>query len=112
MIPARDSSENAPFSSVDRAWFRHWIAWADTNREYLRHTRPILGQPAVGKLDGAAAVVDGRGYVFLFNPNERRLTARLTREELGLATERAAVRELAPVEEGLGIWDWGIGDTI
>ena len=109
MIPARDSSENAHWSSVDQAWFRHWIAWADTNREYLRHTRPILGQPAIGKLDGAAAVVDGRGYVFLFNPNERRLTARLTREELGLAAGTVSLREL---EEGLGTWDWGIGDTI
>ena len=112
MIPARDSSENAHFSSADQAWFRHWIAWADTNREYLRHTRPILGQPAIGKLDGTAALAGGRGYVFLFNPNARRLTARLTREELGLEARQFSLRELAPVEEGLGARDWGIGDTI
>jgi len=112
MIPARDSSENAHFSSADQAWFRHWIAWADTNREYLRHTRPILGQPAIGKLDGTAALAGGRGYVFFFNPNARRLTARLTREELGLEARQFSLRELAPVEEGLGARDWGIGDTI
>jgi hypothetical protein len=109
MIPARDSSENAQFSGVDQAWFRHWIAWADTNREYLRHTRPILGQPAIGKIDGTVAVVGGRGFVFLFNPNERGLTAQLTREELGLASGKSTVREL---EGGLGARDWGIGDTI
>jgi len=112
MIPARDSSENAHFSSADQAWFRHWIAWADTNREYLRHTRPILGQPAIGKLDGTAALAGGRGYVFFFNPNARRLTARLTREELGLEARQFSLRELAPVEEGLGARDWGMGDTI
>ena len=109
MIPARDSSENAHFSSADQAWFRHWIAWADTNREYLRHTRPILGQPAIGKLDGTAALAGGRGYVFFFNPNARRLTARLTREELGLEARQFSLREL---EEGLGARDWGMGDTI
>ena len=48
--------------------------------------------------------MDGRGYVFLFNPNERRLTARLTREELGLAAGTVSLREL---EEGLGTWDLG-----
>src|SRR5207249_1801153 len=109
MIPARDSAENAHFSAADEAWFRRWIAWADTNREYLRHTRPILGQPAIGKLDGTAAVVGGRGFVFLFNPNERRLTAQLTRGELGLGAGRVSLREL---EEGSGARDWGSGDTI
>jgi len=112
MIPARDSAENAHFAAADQAWFRRWIAWADTNREYLRHTRPILGQPAIGKIDGTGAVVGGRGFVFLFNPNERRLTARLTREELGLEAGRFSLEELAPVEEGLGARDWGPGDTI
>src|SRR5207245_283344 len=84
MIPARDSAENARFSAADEAWFRRWIAWADTNREYLRHTRPILGQPAIGKIDGTRAGVGGRGFVFLFNPNEQRLTATLSRAGLGL----------------------------
>ncbi len=109
MIPARDSAEYAHFSAADEAWFRRWIAWADTNREYLRHTRPILGQPAIGKIDGTRAVVDGRGVVFLFNPNEQRLTARLSRAELGLPAGRYSLRELAPVE---GRRVWAFGDTV
>jgi len=110
MIPARDSSEHAYFSAADQAWFRHWIAWADTNREYLRHSRPILGQPAIGKIDGTAAMLGDHGFVFLFNPNARRLTATLTRQELGLAAGSFWLRELG--EEGLGARVWGLGDTI
>ena len=109
MIPARDSAENARFSAADQAWFRRWIAWADTNREYLRHTRPILGQPAIGKLDGTRAVVGGRGFVFLFNPNEQRLTAMLSRGELGLPPGRYSLRERAP-DDGRGVWS--LGDTV
>src|SRR5947207_1505756 len=110
MIPARDSSEHAYFSAADQAWFRHWIAWADTNREYLRHSPPILGQPAIGKIDGTAAMLGDHGFVFLFNPNARRLTATLTRQELGLAAGSFWLRELG--EEGLGARVWGLGDTI
>ena len=108
MIPARDSAENARFSAADQAWFRRWIAWADTNREFLRRTRPILGQPAIGKIDGTRAVVGGRGFVFLFNPNERRLTATLSRAELGLPPGKYSLRELAPVEgsEVRSISEW------
>ena len=109
MIPARDSAENARFSAADEAWFRRWIAWADTNREYLRHTRPILGQPAIGKIDGTRAGVGGRGFVFLFNPNERRLTATLSRAELGLPPGKYSLRELAP-DEGRSVWP--VGNTV
>ncbi|PYO83842.1 MAG: hypothetical protein DMD68_08450, partial [Gemmatimonadetes bacterium] len=109
MIPARDSAENARFSAADQGWFRRWIAWADTNREYLRHTRPILGQPAIGKIDGTCAVVARRGFVFLFNPNERRLRATLSRAELGLPPGKYSLRELAPTE-GRGVWP--VGDTV
>src|SRR5438445_7360394 len=72
----------------------------------------MRGQPAIGKIDGTSAVVGGRGFVFLFNPNERRLTAQLTREELGLEARQFSLRELAPVEEGLGARGRGSGDTI
>ena len=46
------------------------------NKELLRHTRTILGQPALGKVDGTAAIVGDRGFVFLFNPNARRRARR------------------------------------
>src|SRR5262249_25762224 len=75
MIPARDLSEFASLSEEDRKWFRTWLEWAERNKEYLRRTRTILGQPALGKVDGTSAIVGNRGYLFLFNPNSRRLTA-------------------------------------
>ena len=49
MIPARDVEEFRNFSDADKQWFRHWIDWTDANKDYLRHTRTILGQPAIGK---------------------------------------------------------------
>src|SRR5437879_4304404 len=67
MIPARDREEFLNFSSSDKAWIRHWLGWADTNAEYLRHTRTILGQPGIGKADGTSALVRDHGYLFLFN---------------------------------------------
>lgn len=73
MIPARDEAEFTNFSDADKKFFRHWIDWTRENREYLRHTRPILGQPAIGKVDGTAAMIGGKGFVFLFNPNARKL---------------------------------------
>src|SRR5204862_5095476 len=75
MIPARDLAEYRSFSEDDKRWFRDWIEWAATNKEYLRHTRTILGPPALGKVDGTSAIIGNRGYLFLFNPNARRLVA-------------------------------------
>ncbi|MBZ5586372.1 MAG: hypothetical protein LAQ30_30130 [Acidobacteriia bacterium] len=75
MIPARDPEEFKNFSQADRQWFRRWLEWTAANKEYLRHTRTILGQPAIGKVDGTASIIGDRGYLFLFNPNGRRLDA-------------------------------------
>ena len=55
LLPARDSAENAHFAERDRAWLRGWLQWTATNKELLRHTRTILGQPALGKVDGTSA---------------------------------------------------------
>ena len=78
MIPARDSEEFKNFSTADVAFFRKWLAWTDTNRDFLRNTRFILGQPGVGTVDGTSAIVGDHGYIFLFNPNGRALDAQLT----------------------------------
>jgi hypothetical protein len=75
MIPARDPEEYRNFPADDAAWLRRWLDWADANREYLRHTRTILGQPALGRVDGTSAILGDSGYVFLFNPNGRVLDA-------------------------------------
>ena len=49
MIPARDPEECRPSPPPTGEWFRGWIDWTATNKEYLRHTRTILGQPAIGQ---------------------------------------------------------------
>lgn len=100
MIPARDIEEEKAFSEADRRWFRRWIDWAADSKEYLRHTRTILGQPAIGKVDGTSAIVGDRGYVFLFNPNGRRLDAEFTLDEsIGFAGRGSVqVKELYPAE--------------
>jgi hypothetical protein len=115
MIPGRDPEEFRHFSEEDRAWFRHWIDWTDINKEYLRKARPILGQPAIGKPDGVAAVVRNRGYVFLFNPNARRMAADFTLDDTIGLTERGkyTIKELYPLEGrligkgGSAVWSWG-----
>ncbi len=76
MIPARDPEELRHFSEIDKKFVRDWLNWTDKNREYLMETRFILGQPAFGKVDGTTAIKDNKGYIFLFNPNGRRLPAK------------------------------------
>lgn len=122
MIPARDSAEYADFSSSDAAWFRQWLDWAATHREFLRHTRTIIGQPAIGRVDGTSAIVGDSGYVFLFNPNARRRTAEFTLDSsIGLPSGRGPgpgyeIRQLYP-REGLrvakpGVGVWRLGDRV
>jgi hypothetical protein len=118
MIPARDSAERESFSQGDRAWLRRWLDWTVANREYLRNTRTILGQPAFGKIDGTSAIVGNRGFVFLFNPDARRLAARVKlNESIGLrGTGRFVLRELYPMEGTRigkpGVGTWRAGDDV
>jgi hypothetical protein len=115
MIPGRDPEEFRNFSAEDRRWFQHWIDWADANKEYLRRAKPILGQPALGKVDGMAGFVADRGVVFLFNPNGRRMEASFTLDEtIGLRRPgKYIVREMYPMEDrpighaGTGYWSPG-----
>ena len=118
MLPARDSAENANFGPADRAWLRQWLEWTDDNKELLRHTRTILGQPALGKVDGTTAIWRDHGFIFLFNPDPRRLSARVAlNATIGLTrgqrfTVRAvhpqAGRRLASAARGF----WQRGDTL
>jgi hypothetical protein len=115
MIPARDPAEYEHFTEDDRKFFRYWIDWTDANKEYLRAARPILGQPAVGKVDGMAAIVRDSGYIFLFNPNGRRMATSITLDDsIGLARGgRYVVQELFPLKDrrigkpGAGLWSYG-----
>ncbi|HET7790034.1 MAG TPA: hypothetical protein VFK78_04485 [Gemmatimonadales bacterium] len=105
MIPARDSEENAHFSAEDAQFFRHWIAWTDSNRTFLRDTRPILGQPALGQVDGWAAMAGDRGYLFFFNPNGRAQDLAISLDSvLGLRGAGHVLRELYPLAGRLIGW--------
>jgi hypothetical protein len=99
-LPARDSAEFAHFSSQDRAWLRRWLTFTERHKELLRHTRTILGQPSLGAIDGTAAIDGDHGFVFLFNPDARRLSARVALDaSIGLSRgTRFVVREVYPQE--------------
>jgi hypothetical protein len=118
MIPARDLEEHRHFSDADRQWFRGWIDWTAKNKEYLRHTRTILGQPALGKIDGTSAIVGDRGFLFLFNPNGARRNAEFVLDStIGLAASGSFVlKELYPLSGRLvgkpGAGAWATGDRV
>jgi hypothetical protein len=103
MLPGRDPAEFHAFSAEDRRWFQHWIDWSDANKEVLRRAKPILGQPALGKVDGMAGFVGDHGVVFLFNPNGRRLEASFTIDDsIGFSLPgKYTIRELYPLEDRL-----------
>jgi hypothetical protein len=122
VIPARDLDEYRHFPEEDRRWFRRWIDWTATNKEFLRHTRTIIGQPAFGRIDGTSAIIGDRGFIFLFNPNARRLTAEFPLDETiglsrGASPKRSEggflINELYPLEGRLvghptaGTWSYG-----
>ncbi len=55
--------------------------WTDQHRDLLQRLRPIIGPPALGRVDGTAAVEGDHGFVFLFNPNYRELDAEFALDE-------------------------------
>jgi len=118
MIPARDREEFLHFSGADKAWIRRWLQWTTTHSEYLRHTKTILGQPEIGKADGTAAVIGDRGYIFLFNPNYRVVSAEFRLDTtIGLSAGRKfLLKALYPsdgaliAKENRGVWNYG--DTV
>jgi hypothetical protein len=80
-LPARDLEEFNAFGEADKLFLKQWMDFTDENAEYLRNIRPIIGQPMVGRCDGTSAIVDDRGYIFLFNPNYRRMSAVFSLDE-------------------------------
>jgi hypothetical protein len=118
MIPARDSEEAKHFSSEDKAWIRNWLEWTVKNKEYLRHTRTILEQPAIGHVDGTSAILGDHGYLFLFNPNYKQLPAQLSLDEaIGLRKgDKFLLREIYPQKGRLlgkpGSGAWSRGDVL
>ncbi|HEY3626088.1 MAG TPA: hypothetical protein VGL00_07385 [Terracidiphilus sp.] len=115
MIPARDPEEWRHFSAADKAWIREWLNWTVQNKEYLLHARTILEQPALGHVDGTAAVVGDEGFLFLFNPNYKQLPADLSLDEsIGLTGgTQYIIKELYPFsgralgKQQAGVWSRG-----
>jgi hypothetical protein len=115
MIPARDDEERRHFSAADKAWIREWIGWTAEHKEYLLHTRTILDQPAIGHVDGTSAIVGDHGYLFLFNPNYKQISADLCLDAaIGLDRgDKFLLREIYPQsglvigKPGAGVWSRG-----
>lgn len=118
MIPSRDPEEARYFSAADKTWIRNWLAWTAQNKEYLRHTRTILQQPAMGNVDGTASVIGDRGFLFLFNPNYKQLPADFALDQsIGLTKGQSyLLEEIYPFpgrllgKERSGLWSRG--DTV
>ncbi len=114
MIPARNSEEFRALSKNDQADFRKWMAWPDQHRPYIAKTRPILGPPMVGKVDGTSMIDGSHGYLFLFNPNYRGLPAEMNlNRSIGLtAGLKYTIRQIYPTPMTLGsatgsTWSYG-----
>lgn len=118
LVPARDETEFAHFRPEDQQWWRGWMEWTDRNMATLRHLRPIIGPPVLGRVDGTAAIDGDRGFVFLFNPNYRRLSAEFTLDaSIGLTRgDGFVLRELYPREGFLHghpkTGTWKLGDRV
>ncbi len=110
-LPARDEQEFNAFSESDRQFFRKWMDFTDQNLEVLKHTRPIIGQPMVGRCDGTSAIVDNQGFIFVFNPNYRSMVAGFRLDpSIGLNKPgKYRLTELYP-DEGLIVGDPEKGD--
>jgi hypothetical protein len=117
-LPARDPDEFAHFAAADKQWWRDWMDWTDRNRDTLSALRPILGPPAIGAVDGTAAIHGDRGFVFLYNPNLRTMTAEFALDAtIGLTAGTAfALRELHPnpgvLLAGAKAGLWRRGETV
>ncbi len=114
-LPARDLDEFHAFSEADARWMRGWFDWTDKNASILKRIKPILGPPMIGRVDGTAACAEDRGFIFLFNPNYRKITAEFPLDA-AIGLERGTqfiLQELYPEEGRLlghpqtGFWKRG-----
>lgn len=112
MVPARDEREFDLFmkDKESQQFMTDWFDWTDTNAETLRHLRSITGPPAIGRADGTAAINGDRGFIFLFNPNHRKVEAEFTLDEsIGLTEGQSFVLTRLYPEEGMrvGVFNYG-----
>ena len=118
MIPAKDISEFNAMSAADKQFIKDWFDWVDAHIEYMRVIRPIISQPMIGRVDATAGILNDNGFVFLFNPNYRKMTATFSLDtSIGLKSGTTfTIKELEPRAGRLipktttGVWSYG--DTV
>jgi len=117
-IPVLDQTEYDAISQADKDWFNYWMDWAESHLDYMRNARPIISQVMIGKVDGSAAFINDHGYIFLYNPNYRKISGDFKLDSsIGLNTgTKFLIRQLEPQsgkligKPGTGLWNYG--DTV
>jgi hypothetical protein len=86
-------------------FWRKWMTWADDNIKYLRTRRDLFCPPAPGGLEGSAHIVDGRGFLFLFNPGtDDKIGGVPLSHLIGLADAGCRIREIYPQSRDYGVY--------
>ncbi|HET7568157.1 MAG TPA: hypothetical protein VFJ91_09220 [Gaiellaceae bacterium] len=94
-LPVCDEGEWAAMRERDGEFFARWIAFAAENAETLARLEDLFEEPRPGQVDGSVALRDdGRGFVFLANPDFEEHAVAVPR-----LPEGSALAELHP-EEG------------
>lgn len=117
MIPARDKTEHDLFMTdiESQKFMKDWFDWTDRNAGILKNLRSIIGPPAIGRADGTVAINGDHGYIFLFNPNHRKVEVKISLDKsLDLMCgKRFTIKHLYPEENKLigapesGVFDYG-----
>lgn len=101
-VAARDEGEFAAFpaaapdnTTLSLDFYRRWFRWAEAQQEHLRAVKFLPQPPAPGAIDGTYAVVNGSGFLFLFNPNPEAAAT-----PSGLLTASAASLDLTACAPG------------
>ena len=117
-LPVLDQDEYNAISQADKDWFNYWMDWADSHLDYMRNARPIISQIMIGKVNGSAAFINDHGFIFLYNPNYRKLSGDFKLDSsIGLNTgTKFLIKQLEPQsgkligKAGTGLWNYG--DTV
>ena len=89
---------HSDMSDRDKRSLRQWLEWGRANINYLKVRKDLKDWPAVDRVDGFAHVIGDQGFIFLFNPNAKQLSARFTLDSsIGLTGgERFRIAQVHP----------------
>lgn len=113
-------SDAVPVALADRAYWQHWLDWADKNIDYLRVGRTLFREPwgdrlvaslppnlegrlpyPTSAINGSAHIIKDRGYLFLFNPSSQTRVASIPINHwIGLTEGRGFVVRVLPTTAG------------